>query len=592
MKKSFKTKNLRAIAMLVLISILATTGGTVVNAVTMIPSPKEMIYKGVNYKQYPGKDRYETAANVAVSEGAVGGTVVIARGDDFADALVSGSLGSPILLSRRKGIPESTLSAVMQLEPAKIIFVGGADVLPEDQVSLLKSKLTGANIVRLSGSDRYATAVAVAKYIDPSNKKDVIVARGDIFADALSAGTFLGKGNSVLLLTRPSSLPEETRSLLKSRKTVLLVGSEAAINANVQKNIETLTDNDVSRIGGRNRYETSVKVATHVYPAPSMQNISLVRGDVFADGVVSSFLATKFQGPVILTESLCKYIPTSIGSVRRIFVPGDALGKVEDCLPKVDDPKPPVVDPKPTDPVDPKPTDPKPPVDPTDPTPTDPTDPVDPTDPTDPPVDPDPTDPPVDPDPDPTDPTYSQYADPQVIALLPQFTELEEQLRPWNDEWLAGRFPMVPGGLVNSSYSYMKDYSSGPFLTDDEYAQEFGSLETAQRLLSNAEKAFVFANYYDSIEESINDSTSEGFGLIFDKAVKIYYDSDLYTEESYARFLIQYEKSRVVNNNLTENPLDYYDEETGFSSYPVYTNEQILVEQAALQVAIDQVELK
>jgi putative cell wall-binding protein len=74
-----------------------------------------------------GGSRYDTAAMVAQAEfPALVGGVVIATGQNFADAVAAGAAGYPILLVPSSGAaPESVKAALARLRPLGIVVVGG-----------------------------------------------------------------------------------------------------------------------------------------------------------------------------------------------------------------------------------------------------------------------------------------------------------------------------------------------------------------------------------------------------------------------------------------------------------------------------------
>jgi putative cell wall-binding protein len=147
---------------------------------------------GITVERIGQNDRYATAAAVATRMKR-SGTVLVASGDGFADALAAGSLGLPVLLTRHDSLPADTRAAIGSDQPIVIggLASVGADVLPGAQ--------------RVAGEDRYATAAAVADWglahqrIDGS---EVFLARGDEFADAMVTGS----RQQALLLVAPSGL--------------------------------------------------------------------------------------------------------------------------------------------------------------------------------------------------------------------------------------------------------------------------------------------------------------------------------------------------------------------------------------------------
>lgn len=116
---------------------------------------------------------------------------------------------------------------------------------------------------RISGVDRYATAVAVSRAAFPQGAVPVVViASGVTFADGVSAGTAAAALGGPLLLTMPSAVPASIRAeitrLAPSR--IVIAGGPSTISDAVARELETLAP-EVVRIAGIDRYETSEGLA-------------------------------------------------------------------------------------------------------------------------------------------------------------------------------------------------------------------------------------------------------------------------------------------------------------------------------------------
>ena len=77
-----------------------------------------------------GSDRYSTsAATSRLSFAGGAGTVYLASGTQFPDALAGGAiggwLGSPILLTSRTSLPSSVLTEINRLNATRVVILGG-----------------------------------------------------------------------------------------------------------------------------------------------------------------------------------------------------------------------------------------------------------------------------------------------------------------------------------------------------------------------------------------------------------------------------------------------------------------------------------
>ncbi|HYO18660.1 MAG TPA: cell wall-binding repeat-containing protein [Dermatophilaceae bacterium] len=194
--------------------------------------------RGLIYRQ-PGRDRYETAANL-VGPG-YGGTFFIATGASFPDALggsaAAGLLQGPLLLTSRDTLTYPTSMAFINGKPAKVVILGGESVIGRAVVSQIQHDAPGATVERWAGVDRYATAAVISSKTYPQGATTAYLASGENYPDALAGGPVAARAGAPLLLTRrdcvPASVLEEL-TRLGATKIVVLGGvgavSEAAAN--------------------------------------------------------------------------------------------------------------------------------------------------------------------------------------------------------------------------------------------------------------------------------------------------------------------------------------------------------------------------
>jgi len=148
---------------------------------------KALLPSAASVVRLQGKSRYDTAAavaeQVALVLGGAGGPVsrpdvVVASGQqaNLADALAvggpAGALGRPVLLTESSRLPDATRAALTELRAARTIVVGGPVAVSDAVLADLPSAQ------RVSGADRYATAVAVASTFDAVPVDFVVLAGG------------------------------------------------------------------------------------------------------------------------------------------------------------------------------------------------------------------------------------------------------------------------------------------------------------------------------------------------------------------------------------------------------------------------------
>jgi secreted trypsin-like serine protease/putative cell wall-binding protein len=197
--------------------------------------------------------------------------------------------------------------------------IGGTTVVSGQVIGQI-AELTGANTHRISGPNRYATAVATTQRVHPHGAATVYLASGAGFADALSASTVLARKQGALLLTAPDQLlPEVAEELVRLNPSqVVLIGGEAAINQTVAVQIQQLLQLTPTRLSGVDRYGTSVAVSGYGVPEGGGV-LYLATGTNFADALSAAIALNDPQSSLLLTES--DRLPSVVAEEIRRLAP-------------------------------------------------------------------------------------------------------------------------------------------------------------------------------------------------------------------------------------------------------------------------------
>ena len=237
----------------------------IVGGTNAVSAAQETYLKGLGYtvSRTSGADRYATAAAVAdkVATLTTFGTTpynsrrtaILVTGNDFADGLAAGGIAHnkkmPILLTDGNTLSAETKAvldnAVYNIR--RVIIVGGTAAVSEavaTEVAAIKNTVN-IQVTRVSGANRYATAVEVAKFytkatdldgLNQTGVTEIVLASGENFADALSGSSYAGAANTrAMVLTAGSALSSETNTYLSSldlNVTALRVlGGTSAVSA-------------------------------------------------------------------------------------------------------------------------------------------------------------------------------------------------------------------------------------------------------------------------------------------------------------------------------------------------------------------------
>ncbi|HEX4901468.1 MAG TPA: cell wall-binding repeat-containing protein, partial [Acidimicrobiales bacterium] len=186
--------------------------------------------------RFAGTNRIATAMVISQRSFAPGEAraVVLARADDFADALAGAPLaadkGGPLLLSPGFGVglAEAEIRRVLP-RGGTVYLLGGPAALHPDVEGELRQM--GYQLVRYAGADRFDTAVRIAS-AGLGNPSTIFLANGSDFPDALTAGAAAVHRDGVVLLTQGSRMPGSTgRYLAANPGRHVALGGPAATAA-------------------------------------------------------------------------------------------------------------------------------------------------------------------------------------------------------------------------------------------------------------------------------------------------------------------------------------------------------------------------
>lgn len=248
-----------------------------------------------------GKTRYETALKVADALKVQLGveqfeTIIITSGEKFADALAGSYLAiqknAPILMTNGKNIDALRDYVSANLINDGIIYIlGGKEAVSE----AVENAFEGYQVKRLEGPNRISTNLEILKEAGADNS-EIMVCDAYEFADGLSVSAT----NKPILLVG-DMLTDEQKEFLNanSGKKIYIIGGTKAVNETVEAELSNY--GTVERIGGKNRYETSVMVAKKFFTDPDF--LVLAYAKKFPDGLCGSVLAAKMNAPIILTDS-------------------------------------------------------------------------------------------------------------------------------------------------------------------------------------------------------------------------------------------------------------------------------------------------
>ncbi|QBE49428.1 cell wall-binding repeat-containing protein [Leucobacter triazinivorans] len=284
-----------------------------------------------------GVDRYATAVAVSRQTYGSASTVVLARGDDFADALSAGplaaALDAPILLAKPDGrLTPDTVAEIARLGATKALPVGGTGAIPDAIAGELPPGVS-LDPHRPQGSNRYETSVAVAERLEAElggTPRDTFAATGRDFADAIAAVPAAVMTKRAIVLYDDTAAARTAKAYLEARSVDALGGP--ALTALRAAGLQPTRS-----IVGSDRFDTAEQIGltyfgktAYAYIAPGMD---------FPDGLAAGVLAGRTGSPLLLSRPTALTSPTTNallngrGSQRVTLVGG--IGVLEPRLEQV-----------------------------------------------------------------------------------------------------------------------------------------------------------------------------------------------------------------------------------------------------------------
>ena len=267
-----------------------------VSAGTFIPGIFRVGYSALSLgSRIAGPDRVQTAVNIAKAAYPTGAdTVILARADDFPDALAGAPLAykdnAPILLTYPDSLPSQVLAEIQALAPQNIIILGGPGAVSAGIADQLQAL---AAVERLWGPDRYATAAAIAQAMGTLGQ--AVLVNGTNFPDALSIAAAAAQNGEPILLTPASGLAQAADQALRqlSVSDTLVIGGDGVVPDQLLQSVA----NPV-RVAGSDRYGTSAAVL-RIFP-PRGSQVYIATGNDFPDALAGGPLAAIQGSDVVI----------------------------------------------------------------------------------------------------------------------------------------------------------------------------------------------------------------------------------------------------------------------------------------------------
>ena len=173
-------------------------------------------------------------------------------------------------------------------------------------------------VARTAGADRYDTAANISKTHYAPGVAVAYIASGENFPDALSIVPAAAAAASPVLLVNGTTVPQVVATELARLKPqkVVIVGGTQAISDSVAVQLQSISAAPVSRLGGIDRWDTSLKIG-EVLGAARSGTAYVVTGNNFPDALSAASAAGSKDSPVLLLDGRAAGVPANFTNALK-----------------------------------------------------------------------------------------------------------------------------------------------------------------------------------------------------------------------------------------------------------------------------------
>ena len=260
-----------------------------------------------------GTNRYDTAVKISTAYAPGVGTVYVASGDNFPDALsaapAAARQNAPLLLISATGIPATVATELDRLNPTKIVVVGGTSAVSESTFASIAGYAGSGGTVRIAGTSRYETSKAIVSNEWAADSTDLVyIASGRSFPDALSAAAAAGVTDSPVIVIdgTATQLDPGVAALITQlgAERVVIAGGTLAVSAQIATALTQVQGvTTVDRIFGSGRYATNAAMVNATFPPSTSAFIA--SGEDYPDALAGAARAGSLGVPLYIVPGSC-----------------------------------------------------------------------------------------------------------------------------------------------------------------------------------------------------------------------------------------------------------------------------------------------
>ncbi|MHB1340289.1 MAG: cell wall-binding repeat-containing protein [Coriobacteriia bacterium] len=182
--------------------------------------------------------------------------------------------------------------------------------------------------LRVSGDNRYETAVAMSEQAFPDGAEAVVIATGTNWPDALGGSALAGAVGGPILLTDPMSLNDMVADEIErlGATDAYILGGYSAVSLAVENELEAMLGGYVNRISGADRYGTSKAVANRAIAIMGYGydgTVCVATGADYPDAMAAAPLAAGLGWPIVLADPATGTVYKPADMTSAVILGGD-----------------------------------------------------------------------------------------------------------------------------------------------------------------------------------------------------------------------------------------------------------------------------
>lgn len=274
-----------------------------------------------------GQTRYQTMASLIEKGGwKQGGSVIIASGGNFPDALsassLAGLLDAPVILTESSNLTVDAAAQLKKLAPSNAYVIGGESAVSGSTFQEIQNTAgEKCKVERIAGQTRYETSMKIASHPSFKGAKTVIIVTGTNYADALSISPYAyAQGYPILLCDPQKGLTGEEFNFVHEMDYdhAILVGGKNAVPEHVENQLKWRAIHDQIRLSGATRYETSANILDFEIRAIGLDadGMFLATGQNFPDALAAGPVAAKRGSTLLLVDPGMQTASNTLGQYK------------------------------------------------------------------------------------------------------------------------------------------------------------------------------------------------------------------------------------------------------------------------------------